>query len=67
MTSNNTGLAGLLKKNGVNCITLHCMIHRQAFCGKIPKGSDVMKTVVQIVNLIRGGNKAQKTQVSLPF
>ena len=27
MTGNKTGLVGMLKKNGVNCITLHCIIH----------------------------------------
>ena len=32
MTGNKTGLVGLLKKNGVNCTTLHCIIHQQALC-----------------------------------
>ena len=32
MIGNKTGLVGLLKKNGVNCITLHFIIHQQALC-----------------------------------
>ena len=46
MTVNNTGLVGLLKKNGVNCTTLHCIIHQQALCRKMLQTSDVVKTVV---------------------
>ena len=29
MTGNKTGLVGMLKENGINCITLHCIIHQQ--------------------------------------
>ena len=60
MTGSTTGLVGLLKKNDVNCITLHCIIHQQALCGKMLQSSNVMKTVVQIVNLYRGSNKAHR-------
>ena len=60
MTGNKTGLVGMLKKNGVNCITLHCIIHQQALCQKMLQTSDVIKTVIQIVNLIRGSNKAHR-------
>ena len=67
MTRNKTGLVGLLKKNGVNCITLHCIIHQQAFCQKMLQTSDVKKTVVQIVNLIRGGNKAHRRTHFITF
>ena len=67
MTGNNTGLVGLLKKNGINCITLHCIIHQQALCGKMLQTSDVMKTVVQIVNLIRSGNKAHRHRRFITF
>ena len=35
MTGNKTGLVGMLKKNGVNCITLHCIIHQQTLCQKM--------------------------------
>ena len=67
MTSNKTGLIGLLKKNGVNCTTLHCIIHQQALCRKMLQTSDVMKAVVQIVNLIRGGNKAHRHRRFITF
>ena len=67
MTSNNTGLVGLLKKNGVNCTTLHYIIHQQALCRKMLQRSDVMKTVVQIVNLIGGGNKAHRHRRFITF
>ena len=52
MTGNKTGLVGLLKKNGVNCTTLHCIIHQKALCRKMLQTSDVMKAIVQIVSLI---------------
>ena len=67
LTGNKTGLVGLLKKNGVNCITLHCIIHQEALCQKMLQASDVMKTVVQIGNLIRGGNKAHKHRRFITF
>ena len=67
MTGNKTGLVGLLKKNGVNCTTPHCIIHQQALCRKMLQTSDVMKTVVQIVNLIRGGNKAHRHRRFITF
>ena len=67
MIDNNIELVGLLKKNGVNCITLHCIIHQQALCGKMLQTSDVMKTVVQIENLIRGSNKVRKHRRFITF
>ena len=67
MTSNNTGLVGLLKKNSVNCTTLHCIIHQQALCRKMLQTRDVIKTVVQIVNSIRGGNKAHRHRHFITF
>ena len=67
MTGNNTGLVGLLKKNGVNCTTLHCIIHQQALCRKMLQTSDVMKAVFQIVNLIRGGNKVHRHRRFITF
>ena len=60
MTGNKTGLVGMLKENGTNCITLHCIIHQQVLCQKMLQTNDVMKTVVQIVNLIKGSNKAHR-------
>ena len=67
MTGSKTGLVGLLKKNGVNCRTLHCIIHQQALCRKMLQTSDVMKTVVQIVNLIGGRNKAHRHRRFITF
>ncbi|KAJ8880851.1 hypothetical protein PR048_017323 [Dryococelus australis] len=33
MTGNKIGLKGLLKKDGVNCPVIHCLIHQGALCG----------------------------------
>ena len=63
MTGSNVGLVGLLKENGVDCITLHCIIHQEALCGKVLQMSDVMQSVVRMVNLIRGGNKSQRHKI----
>jgi hypothetical protein len=57
-TGKQNRLAGLLRQNGVNCPLFHCIIYQEALCGKSIKQSYVMKTVVKITNLIRGGNKA---------
>ena len=46
---------------------MHCIIHQQALCRKMLQTSDVMKTVVQIVNLIRGGNKAHRHRRFITF
>ena len=35
MVGSKTGLVGLLRANGINCITLHCVIHQEALCGKV--------------------------------
>ena len=67
MTGNNTGLVGLLKKNCVNCTTLHCIIHQQALCRKMLQMSDVVKTVVLIVNLITGSDKAHRHRRFITF
>ena len=67
MTGKKTGLVDLLKKNGVNCTTLHCIIHQQTLCRKMLQTSDVLKTVVQIVNLIEAATRHTDTGVSLFF
>ena len=67
MTGSNVGLVGLLKENGVDCITLHCIIHQEALCGKVLQMSDVMQSVVRMVNLIRGGNKSQRHRKCISF
>ncbi|XP_072395279.1 protein FAM200C-like [Diabrotica undecimpunctata] len=60
MTGRIKRLAGLLLENCVNCVMFHCIIHQEALCGKIIKINDTMKTVVQKVNSLRGGNRAQR-------
>ena len=34
MLGEKTGLVGLLKKDGITCPTLHCIIYQEALCGK---------------------------------
>jgi hypothetical protein len=46
------------KQNSVNCPLFHCIIHQEAVCGESIKQSYVMKTVVKIIHLFQGGNKA---------
>lgn len=58
MTGLINGLVGLLKTNGINCPTLHCIIHQEALCGKCLNLSSTMKTVTKVTNLIRGGNRS---------
>jgi hypothetical protein len=56
MVGSKTGLlVGNLKR-----AFLHCIINQEALCGKIIKRNQTMNMVVNIVNLIRGGNKAQR-------
>ena len=47
MVGSKTGLIGLLRANGINCITLHCVIHQEALCGKVLKMMNVMQSVVK--------------------
>ena len=60
MVGQKTGLVGLLKSNGVNCPTFHCIIHQEVLCTKTLQMSDIMNSVMGIVNVIRGENKAQR-------
>ena len=55
------GLVGLLRKNEINCVALHCMIHQEALCGKVLKMMNVMQSVIKIVNLIRMDIKLKGT------
>lgn len=67
MDGHKTGLGGLCKEKGMNCLFFHCIIHQQALCGKIIRLSETMKTVVNIVNLIRGGSKAHRHRAFIAF
>lgn len=58
MHGSQTGLVGLLRKAGINCPALHCIIHQEAVCGKLLDMEDVMKTITKCVNLIKGGNQS---------
>ena len=67
MVGRKTGLVGLLKSNGVNCPTFHCIIHQEVLCTKTLQMSDIMSGVMGIVNVIRGGNKAQRHRKFVQF
>lgn len=67
MVGHRTGLVGLCKEKGIHCLFFHCIIHQEALCGKIIRLSETMKTVVNTVNLIRGGNKAQRHRAFIAF
>ena len=67
MVGRKTGLVGLLKSNGVNCSTFHCIIHQEVLCTKTLQMSDIMSSVMGIVNIIRGGNKAQRHKKFVQF
>ncbi|XP_059573054.1 general transcription factor II-I repeat domain-containing protein 2A-like [Alligator mississippiensis] len=52
------GLSDLLKKSGVTCPMIHCVIHQESLCGKWVKQAEAMKVVVKVTSLICGGNKS---------
>lgn len=58
MVSVENGFVGILRKNSINCLTLHCIIHQEALCTKSLKLTSAMNVVVKVTNLIRGGNRA---------
>ena len=62
MVGSQNGLVGLLRKNEINCVALHCIIHQKALCGKVLKMMNVMQSVIKTVNLIGGGHKAKGTE-----
>ena len=67
MAGQGIGFAGILKNHGINCLMFHCIIHQEALCAKSLQMSDVMITVTNIVNIIRGGNKAQRHRKFIQF
>ncbi|XP_018376582.1 PREDICTED: SCAN domain-containing protein 3-like [Trachymyrmex cornetzi] len=58
MVGRGNGFVGQLRKNGVNCLTFHCIIHQEALCRNTIRMLSVMKDVTKITNIIRGGNRS---------
>ncbi|XP_073514845.1 general transcription factor II-I repeat domain-containing protein 2B-like [Phyllobates terribilis] len=52
-SAKNSGLAGLLKRDGVGCLTLHCIVHEEGLVGTLLKMAEVMEVVIKMTNLIR--------------
>ena len=52
------GFCGILRKNSITCLTVHCLIHQEALCGKAVKMCEAMKLVISITNFIKGGHKS---------
>ncbi|KAM4016978.1 general transcription factor II-I repeat domain-containing protein 2B-like [Anomaloglossus baeobatrachus] len=49
----NSGLAGLLKRDGIGCLTFHSIVHEEILVGILLKMADVMEVVIKITNMIR--------------
>ena len=47
--------------------TFHCIIHQEVLCTKTLQMSDIMSSVMGILNVIRGGNKAQRHKKFVQF
>lgn len=58
MRGKTKGLLGLLKKNNINCLAFHCVIHQQALFCKSLSMSNTMNIAVKIINKIRGGHNS---------
>jgi len=67
MTGRRNGLVAILKDHGVDCPTFHCIIHQEALCAKLLQMSDIVISVTNIVNIIKGGNRAQRHRKSIQF
>ncbi|OCT83876.1 general transcription factor II-I repeat domain-containing protein 2 [Xenopus laevis] len=52
VTSKNLGLSALLRKEGADCVVLHCIMHEEALIGTLLKMSDVMEIIIKISNFI---------------
>uniref|UniRef100_A0A4W3JBW2 HAT C-terminal dimerisation domain-containing protein n=1 Tax=Callorhinchus milii TaxID=7868 RepID=A0A4W3JBW2_CALMI len=62
-----TDLVDLLKENGIQCTALHCIIRQESLCGKSVIMSNVMTSVIKVINIIRGGNGAQSHSKFINF
>ncbi|XP_031746573.1 general transcription factor II-I repeat domain-containing protein 2B-like [Xenopus tropicalis] len=58
MVGRNQGLAGRLRKEGIDCHMFHCIVHQEVLCGTSLKMADIMDVVTKVTNLIRGGNRS---------
>jgi hypothetical protein len=67
MVGSKTGLVVNLKEFRVKCACLQCIIHKEALFCKVTKMNKAMKVVVNIVNLIRKGNKARGHRAFITF
>ncbi|XP_042198919.1 general transcription factor II-I repeat domain-containing protein 2A-like [Callorhinchus milii] len=67
MTFCKNGLVGLLKENGIECTTLHSIIHQESLCEKSLKMSNVMTSVIKVINIICGENRAQSQRKFIQF
>jgi hypothetical protein len=67
MVGSKTGLVVHLKQLVVKCVFLHCIIHQKTLGGKIIQMDQTMKMAVNIANLIRGRNKAQRYRAFIAF
>jgi hypothetical protein len=66
MVGSKTGLVGHVKQPGVKCIS-SLYYSSGALCGTIIKTNQIMKMVVNIINLIREGNTAQRHKAFIKF
>ena len=60
MCSQNVGVVGLVKNKlnsletiGINCTSIHCILHQEALCSKSLQMKEVMDVVVKTINFIR--------------
>ena len=54
MTGKTNGLVGILKDCGVDCPTFHCIIQHKALCSRFLYTSNVIISVTNIINIIKG-------------
>jgi hypothetical protein len=52
---------------GSKSVIHRCIIQQEELCGKIIKMNQTMKMVVNIANLIRGGNKVQRHRAFITY
>lgn len=58
MTERKEGLVGQFLKHGHQIKHIHCVVHQEVLCGKICDIPETMKSLIAIINKIRGGHNA---------